>query len=351
MISNEIIKQILEISVHAPSGDNSQPWHFEVRGSQIYIFNDPDKDLPFYNYKQCGSHVAHGALIENIVISSGKFGFKCKISLFPNGSGNELVAIIDLFTGETSNDKLVDFIKKRITNRKPYKSVSISQDEKIIILKSSREERVSLNWIEDRNKIEKISSASVVNEMTVLSTKEIHNYFFRHVLWTEKEEKEKRTGLFMKTLEMKKPQEVAFKLASYWPVMKIGEKLGVIKKIAEDNCNLFKSSSAFISFSAKGNDPEDFISVGRALQRVWLTCSMLNIAAHPITGVLFLNQIVKAEKAQGISSRQQEAIRNAYKEICNECGEKDILFLLRVGKSDPPSATSSKLEPQITFSR
>lgn len=65
----EDIKKILEAAVQAPSGDNSQPWRFEIRDrdGEIRIFNIPERDKSLYNYGQMASCVAHGALIENNV--------------------------------------------------------------------------------------------------------------------------------------------------------------------------------------------------------------------------------------------------------------------------------------------
>ena len=72
----ETIRKILEESVYAPSGENCQPWKFAVDGSSIHIFNVPEADTSLYNFEQKGSYVAHGALIETIVIVALKYDYK-----------------------------------------------------------------------------------------------------------------------------------------------------------------------------------------------------------------------------------------------------------------------------------
>ncbi len=37
--TREDIKKILEAAVHAPSGENCQPWRFEINDREIRIFN------------------------------------------------------------------------------------------------------------------------------------------------------------------------------------------------------------------------------------------------------------------------------------------------------------------------
>jgi len=45
----EVIKKIIEAGIMAPSGENCQPWRFEVRGNKISIFNIPERDTSLYN--------------------------------------------------------------------------------------------------------------------------------------------------------------------------------------------------------------------------------------------------------------------------------------------------------------
>ena len=349
IILNELIKNILDEAVYAPSGDNSQPWYFEYKKGELLVKNLPEKDLPFYNFNQCGSHVAHGALLENINILAHKNGLTCKIDLFP---GNDHVNTIAKITFEShalqSIEDLSEYIKKRVTNRKKYEKRPLPSDIKEY-LTTDPEVVSQIQFIEDERKIDVISDASVVNEMTVLKTRQIHRFFFDHVVWTYGEEQVKREGLFVKTLEMPKAQELAFWLASHWPIMSFLNHLGVTKKIAKDNAGIFRSSAAYIGFFSDGDDPSDYIKVGRSLQRVWLKVTKAGYQAHPVTGVLFLNQSVKNGKAGILSKSQADSITRSYEEIRSQFGEakKNLLFLLRVGKSDPPSAGSSRKPPDL----
>ena len=351
-ITRQVVETIIRQAVYAPSGDNSQPWHFEIRGNDILVYNYPERDLPFYNYKQCGSHVAHGALLENISIAASTCELAAKINLFPRGVEDELVAIVTLSSQPgISPDLLAPFISKRVTNRRIYNKEAILPDVKAGIVAANQEEGVNVKFIDDPLKIKSISEASVVNEMTVLTTKAIHSFFFRHVVWSKEEEEKKRSGLFVKTLEMPRPQEIAFRLARFWPIMRAANFFGIYKKIAADNASLFQASASLVAFLSAGTEPKHFVAAGRAMQRVWLACSRVGIAAHPITGVLFLYQRVRAGTADGISSLQQQRIKTAYEVIVRETGVKDksVIFLLRVGFAPAPTATSSRTNPVIVI--
>src|SRR3989344_4009035 len=100
------IKKILNIAVNAPSGDNSQPWEFKIEDNKIFIFNVPGKDATLYNYKERGSYVGHGAVIENISIVSLKYGYKTEANLFPGAKNRNLIAAVSVSKSSSSSDSL-----------------------------------------------------------------------------------------------------------------------------------------------------------------------------------------------------------------------------------------------------
>lgn len=88
------IEKILEAGVRAPSGENSQPWRFVMSGDTLSIYNLPDRDRSLYNIDQLGSFVAHGALIENIMIAASAFQYAAEPTFFPSPTDENHVANI-----------------------------------------------------------------------------------------------------------------------------------------------------------------------------------------------------------------------------------------------------------------
>jgi len=179
----EDIKKILEVAVHAPSGENCQPWRFSVRKNEIDIFNIPERDQSLYNYGQMASYVAHGALIENILIASSAFGYRAKLNLFPEVGDPNLVAIVFLEQGTPVEDPLHRYIQRRCTNRKPYNTAPLSTDQ-LAAFTAVAEEIAGgkLILIQDRKKIKTLARAGSVNEQVMLSNE------FLHKFWQKKSE-------------------------------------------------------------------------------------------------------------------------------------------------------------------
>ena len=84
MPSEDTLRSFVASAVYAPSGDNAQPWEFDIRPGVIFIFNTPDSDGTLYNFKQRGSYIGHGALIENIVLLASAAGYDVAIDMFPD---------------------------------------------------------------------------------------------------------------------------------------------------------------------------------------------------------------------------------------------------------------------------
>jgi hypothetical protein len=132
------IQRIIEIAVKAPSGHNYQPWNFRLDGNSVKIFNLPKRDMTIFNFKQRGSYIAHGAVIENIEIAAKAMGYAVDLTLFPDNDNSEFIASISFEETDPSAEPLYPSIFNRSTNRKPYKKISLNPEhrDKILDIKS-----------------------------------------------------------------------------------------------------------------------------------------------------------------------------------------------------------------------
>ncbi len=350
MISRDAIIKIIEYGTHAPSGDNSQPWRFEVTGSTIRIFNIPGKDNPILNVRNRGSFVAHGAAVQNMVIAAAELGFKSSLEIFPAGNPH-LVASLTLREQAAQHESLFNFITERVTNRKPYKKEPLTEEEKRELRDAARGfSGGELTILEKRSELLKMARALSVTEKVALLTPELHELFFGGMLWDEEENRRGESGLYIKTIEVPPPVQFLFRLIKRWPVMRLFNAVGFPKIAARVNAALYASSAALGAFIVNDTD-EDFFHAGGALQRVWLTATKLGLAVQPVTGVLFLHQRVRSPEGHPFSRKNEEAIEEAYGIIENAFSSqgKIIAMLFRVGKNGEPSARSYRKKPEITF--
>jgi hypothetical protein len=348
------IDKILKAAVTAPSGDNSQPWYFKIKENKLYIYNIPDRDNPILNFEQSGSYIAHGALIENIDITAPYFGYRVDIDIFPNKDEENLVATCTFnkqaVDANLKKDPLYSWIFKRATNRRFYENKRIS--EKVlseIRMSANKISGIQLSLIEDGDRRNKLGGASSVSEIVILSHKELHHHMFKNVIWSEQEEKIKKSGLYMKTMELNPVQNFVFWLCSKPKIMKWLQKIGLPYFIASQDEKRYSSGYVTGGLISKNSNPIDFINSGRALQRVWLKATELGLAFQPITATLFFARKFKKNDKAGFQNNHIGLIEKAYLEIEKifDASSKNVTMMFRVGYAKPPSGRSSRKDPDI----
>lgn len=343
------IKKILEAGCQAPSGSNSQPWKFRVKNNVIEIISLPEKDHPILNYRYRGTWMAHGALIENIAIAASHLGYQAQIIVFPDKSNPKLTARIVLEKSISQNESLYKSIFTRTTNRKPYERIPLKDSDKTALLESIKG-MCDFRFTEESDKLKIIGEAVAVNEIVLFENRRLHDLLFEELVWTKKEERQKGGGLYLKTMELKLPQQFALMFFRQWGIMKIFNKFGVARSIAKDNAKNYASSSLMGIVVVRDND-EDFISAGKLIERLWLEATRLGLSAHLITGIFFFWQGILAGETKEFSKEHLELIENAHQKVASAFGVNNGLIagLLRIGYDGEPSARSIKKPPEVEY--
>ncbi len=346
----EIIQKILEIAVYAPSGHNFQPWSFAIENNGVRIFNIPKGDTTIYNFEQRGSFMAHGALIENILIASLEEGYKANVSLFPNQSNPNLVATVTFEKSERENNPLYAFIKARTTNRKPYHNIPLRTEHRNELLETGNEiGGAKVLLVEDIKKKEILARAFTLNEQFLFENYNVHQSLFPHLLWNKKDVEQKKIGLYIKTLELPPPAKVIFKLIKHWPIARFFGTIGFSKVVAAQNQKLYSAASALGLIAVSGNSNRDFVIAGRLMQKIWLKATRMGLSLQPVTAVLYFGHRVLAGDTEKFSPEQTIRIKDAYETIRNLFNMKTetMAMTFRLGYGGIPSASSSKLFPQF----
>lgn len=340
------IKKIISDGTLAPSGENCQPWRFIIKNNEVHIFNIPDADTSLYNFNQRGSYFAHGALLENISISALHYGYKANINLFPDSDQPDLISIVTLDKVEPQEDDLYPFLKKRCTNRKDYNGQKLNEDQKKILMAATKyTDRVEFIIKDDGQSLDSISKALAVNEQIIFENKELHDFFYNHILWKE-EDQGAAGGFYIKTLEFLPHQLKGVKLFKNWFILKILNKIvGVSKMIVKENAEKYAKSGTMGILAVSGHSDEDFVNAGRAAERVWITATKLGLSLHPCTGVIYLWERIAAGDTKSFSKEHLKIINNAFNDIVSAFGVKGKTapMLFRIGFADEPTARSSRL--------
>lgn len=348
----EDIQKIITYGTKAPSGENYQPWRFEVKGNIISVINIPERDTSLYGWGQRASYLAHGALLENMSIASSALGYKMAVKLFPDQSNPNLVANVYIEKTQPRPEPLFPAIDQRVTNRKPYKKTPLdAQDKNKLLAINQNTEGVKIALAEYPEKIRELAKAASKNEKILFENRDLHNFFFSHINWTKEEDREKSIGFYIKTLELPPPARLGFKLFKHWPILNLLDKIGLANMVAAINSTIYSSASAMGIIVIKNVSAQDYIAAGKIMERVWLTATNLGLNLQPMTGILFLRLRILAGETAQFSPRHIELIKNVYEKIKDNFKIRDshIAMLFRLGRGEKPSARSSRLRPDIKW--
>lgn len=347
MPTEDTLRDIISSAVYAPSGDNSQPWEFKLQPGEISIYNRPEADQTLYNFKQRGSFVGHGALIENIALLSAQKGYGVSIELFPDAPN--CVARLCFTPEEATAQPLTDVLKERTTNRKPYALVPLKPEHQQVIEKSVEDMLlVKLRLITESTDVQKMGRVLSLNERLLMENRPLHDFLFSIIRFTPTEER-KNPGLYIKTMELPPPVRFLFTyVLHHWSIVSFLNRLNFGRLISSQTASLYGASSAIGCIVIPSNTDAEYIMAGRALQRVWLTATVLGMSLQPVAAIPYLAERIAQGEAGDFSGEHVEAITQADSDIRKLAGissTEHIAMIFRLGYADAPSGISSKRPP------
>lgn len=343
-------EKIIDAAIHAPSGDNCQPWEFEMDKNSLLLHLLPDRDNSLYSWGQRASLIALGAAIENMVVAGNKLGFSFSVNLFPDSSKPRIIARLTAVPARPQDEPLYDSILKRCTNRKPYGQDPLLENQKKYLLASPIEVGGSRIYLtETKNDVEILAKAASVNEKILFENFEMHKFFYDHIIWTAEEELQKRMGFYVKTLEVPGYAMPSFKLAKNWKILKFLNLTGFSNIIAKTNFKTYGSCSNIGAIIIPDNSEKSYISAGRLFQRVWLKTTKEELSLQPLTGICLLMQKILSGSATELSQIHQNLVRENYQIISERvnAGKETVALLFRIGTGPHPSARTLRLPAKV----
>lgn len=352
-IPAETLEKILYAGSLAPSGHNAQPWRFEVRHDRIHIFNVPVREQSIHNWRQKGSYMACGCLLENVAIAAGALGYRAEMTVFPQSHNHDLVARVAFEPAPIKDKHLSAAIPLRCTNRKPYRSTPLTADQRAELLLTPQEVcGGTLMLFEEDQPRQALGHIGALNERVLFETPSLHRWFFQHLRWTEQEERAHPAGLYLKTLELARPQEVMLKVYEQALGRTLLNALGFPRLIARDNAALNSTATIGMVLMPDLSD-QACVLAGRLLERVWLKATSMGLSVQPLIGTIFLLHRIRAGEAEGLSPAHIALLKEAEAAIEAVCRVKtaQIAALFRIGLSDPPSARTSRVPLDVLMNK
>jgi hypothetical protein len=349
MTAAEQIKEILEWAKWAPSGDNTQPWRFEiVSDGQVNVHGFDTRAHCVYDLGGQASHLALGALLENMRLAATRFGFSTQIVERAGCPENAPVFEVTFMADFLQEDPLTEMIKIRSVQRRPYRLDPLTPEQKNI-LEASVGPNYRVLWFESLSQRWAFASLTARAGKLRLTIPEAYAVHRDIIQWgaqfSEDRVPDQAIGLDALTLKLTRWAMASWERVDFFNRYLAGTW---IPRIRLDFIPGLACAAHFaLVAEAVPQTLGDDVEAGKALQRFWLTATQLKLQLQPeMTPLIF-----RRYATQGVSlsirenaQPQAECIAFALDKWMGGKEQADrVVFMGRIGYSVPAHARSTRL--------
>lgn len=332
-VTKNDLEAILDLAKWTPSGDNSQPWHFEIRNTSEFTFHFHNEDST-YDFVGKPSIMTMGFFIESFQIAASHFGYRTDWTYESVGPKTHKVHFKITKDDAIKENPLFPFLKIRSVNRYSYKTLVLTQKQKIV-LQESLGKQFKIHWFEsfsERYRITKLNALSTHIRLSIPET------FLTH----------KKMMDFENDLS---PAKVPIKASGVSPLTQKLLKFGIQNWERINFMNTFLGA-AIVSqlemdflpgincgahYIIECNNPENanntqaLILAGQALQRFWLQLTQLGFVMQPAVATIAFAYYGKNNIPFTKNIAMQKQALKLTQQLDQMVPVNNILFMGRVG--------------------
>jgi nitroreductase len=345
------IEQILELARWAPSGDNTQPWRFEILADDHVLIHGLDtRHDCVYDLEGHASQLAHGALLETLRIAATAHGLRAEWKRRVDTPDNHLLYDVRLRPDPAlTEDPLHAFVECRSVQRRPMPGAALTNSERAAL--ETAAQPLSVRWFEstaERWSIARLNFANAKIRLTIREAYEVHK---RVIEWgarfSEDRIPEAAVGVDPMTAKMMKwvmhswPRVEFFNswlAGTFAPRLQLDLIPGIV-------C----SAHAGLIAPEPMATIEQRVAAGAAVQRFWLTCEQLGLQHQPEMTPLIFSHYTRSGLRFTTSDSALSSARALSNSLESMLGKGDLdraAWLCRVGRSRSAPGRSLRISLQ-----
>lgn len=351
------IVAVLELARWAPSGDNTQPWRFEVVDAHhLRVHGHDTRDWCVYDLDGRASQLALGASLENIAIAATAMGRRATFRILDTGSERDpcIETVLHADT-EVVRDPLVDLIRHRVTQRRPMSTAALTPVQRRRLAAALGDD-FEVHWVEGRSgrwRMARLLSESARIRLTIPEAYRVHR---RIIAWgadhSDDRIPDRAIGLDPLGLRL-----MHWAMHSWQRVDRLNRWLGGtwLPRLQLDLLPGLLCGAHFL-ISARSGRPglEGQLAAGRALQRFWLTATQQGLQLQPEMTPLIFSRYAREDLEFSLDRSACAAAARLAPTLGGLFGEAalaDGVFMGRIGVGKAPSARSTRLPLDVLLTR
>lgn len=259
--------EIARYASKAPSGHNTQPWRFRIADDQITVLPDFESALPIVDKDNRELFISLGCAVENLCIAASELGYETEV--LERGVTGITVKLLKAHV--SMKDPLFRYIEKRQTNRSIYDGNKITGTILGQLQSMRTESHTQLYFAEINTSLaDTIAEYILKGNEYQMSDMAFKNELLSWMRFNRKQIETSPDGLsYLVFGNPPLPQLLAK------PIVNLFLKPDVQNKSDKKK---IQSSSHFVICTTRQNTIEEWIDLGRTLQRFLLKATACGIA-------------------------------------------------------------------------
>ncbi|MBP8823927.1 MAG: Rv1355c family protein [Flavobacteriales bacterium] len=300
-LDQRTVGALVEAGGQAPSAGNMQPWKFLWRGKRLWLFHDLERSRSMWDPDHLLAHLALGACVENIVLKAHELGLEAVVGPGPG----HLPTLFAQFTFSRNPsvecephawDHLAPVIGLRSTYRALGGQRPLPQAIKVQLDQAACSGTVRSHWIEGEAQLQQFMGLVAQMERLRMMHPAGHREFYSKWLQLNgSHDGLSGAGVQLRALALPPMAEAAMKVMADPKAMDLlrtwngGQAIGLLPAL-----HLGSSSAVALFSMPTGTQADARRSVGRALQRFWLTASHAGWGVQPLFAPIYVARALNA---------------------------------------------------------
>jgi len=343
------LARILDLARWAPSGDNTQPWRFEVLADEHVLIHGFDtRDHVVYDLDGHASQLAVGALLETLAIAASTQARRVDIARRADTPDTHLLFDVR-FTRDTALvvDPLAEYIEKRVVQRRPMSTRPLAAAQKTA-LEAALPAGYQVTWFEglaQRWRLARFMYANAKLRLTIPEAYQVHKTVIEWgARYSEDKIPEQAVGIDPLTARLMRWVMASWQRVEFFNTWLMGT---LAPRLQLDLLpGLFCAAHLALRAPAPPRGVDDYVAAGRAMQRFWLTASAQGLFLQPeMTPVIFCRyhrratRFTETKPALGMAGVLDQRLRG----MLGSQDRETLFFMGRLGRGPAPAARSTRL--------
>ncbi|WGG48969.1 nitroreductase family protein [Rugamonas sp. DEMB1] len=343
---DDTLRHILDLARWAPSGDNSQPWRFEVVGARRLVVHGFDtREHCVYDLDGHPSQMSLGALLETIALAAGTYQLALSARRRPDAADDRPTFDLAFIPAPASSaDPLAESIVQRCVQRRPLRTRPLTATEKTT-LAQTLPAGYRLVWHERPGQRLALALLLYHNAGLRLRMPEAYPTHRAVIEWNARTSEDRipdqALGVDPLTRHMMRWVLHSWRRVEFCNTWLAGT---VAPRVQMDLVPALACAAHFLLLAPqRPTSTDDYVAAGRAMQRFWLTATALGLQLQPqMTPLIFARYLRERRPftaSAGLRARAAELALRAERLFGRHDWEHAV-FMGRIGAGGPAEARS-----------